>query len=65
MHLATAAGAQVIAIFGPTDFKINGRYGTRSHYYPGRRAVQSMQRKGIAVTVNVLPPLPSKKFFRL
>ena len=27
MHLATAAGAQVIAIFGPTDFKINGPYG--------------------------------------
>jgi len=30
MHLATAAGAQVIAIFGPTDFKINGPYG-REH----------------------------------
>jgi len=27
MHLATAAGPQVIAIFGPTDFKINGPYG--------------------------------------
>jgi heptosyltransferase I len=27
MHLATAAGTQVIVIFGPTDFKINGPYG--------------------------------------
>ena len=27
MHLAAAAGTQVIAIFGPTDFKINGPYG--------------------------------------
>jgi lipopolysaccharide heptosyltransferase I len=27
MHLAAAAGARVIAIFGPTDFKINGPYG--------------------------------------
>jgi lipopolysaccharide heptosyltransferase I len=30
MHLAAAAGTQVIAIFGPTDFKINGPYG-REH----------------------------------
>jgi heptosyltransferase-1 len=30
MHLATAADTQVIAIFGPTDFKINGPYG-REH----------------------------------
>ena len=29
MHLATAADAQVIAIFGPTDFKINGPYGRK------------------------------------
>jgi ADP-heptose:LPS heptosyltransferase len=29
MHLATAAGTQVIAIFGPTDFKINGPYGRK------------------------------------
>lgn len=27
MHLAASAGAQVIAIFGPTDFKINAPYG--------------------------------------
>jgi heptosyltransferase I len=27
MHLAAAAGTPVIAIFGPTDFKINGPYG--------------------------------------
>jgi ADP-heptose:LPS heptosyltransferase len=27
MHLAAASGAQVIAIFGPTDYKINAPYG--------------------------------------
>ncbi len=63
MHLAAAAGHQVIAIFGPTDFKINAPYG-REHTVIREDVPCSPCKKRDCSDRQCLAPITVEKVFR-